>query len=152
MITKLRWLALVILVTGIGGCSDGGNTVKGKVSLDGKFLNTGTITCYPLKGEPISDAIQPDGSYELKGVQSGDSIFLVDVLNLDITPDHESIKKAGQTGKNAPIAPKAAPKAPASTEGKFIIPVIYKDPGTSPLKKPIKSGTNVIDIELTTKQ
>ncbi len=61
-------LIIVVLAAGISGCADSAVEpipVSGKVLLDGKPLDQGTIRFVPKLGRPASSTILADGSFDL---------------------------------------------------------------------------------------
>jgi hypothetical protein len=141
MATVARWgasaSALAVLVCVLPGCgSDLGATVTGTVTLDGKAVGPGMITFVPVEGatNPADGAIQIDGSYSLKtsrevGLRPGRYRASATVLD---QPD----VKPGERSYEAP---------------KLVTPEKYSDPSTSGLEYDVTPGSNMIDIELTSK-
>lgn len=132
--------ALAALLCGwfllLSGCGGGlQSSVTGTVTLDGKPVNRGNVTFIPVKdGVTAYGTIGSDGSYSINtgsntGVVPGDYIVLV-VVNGDIPP--------AVAGK--------APEPP-----KPLSPPKYAIKETSDLKATIKSGSNVVPLNMVSK-
>jgi hypothetical protein len=130
---------LVLLsIAFVAGCSGGKfeSSVSGTVTLDGKAIGPGFLVFAPVGGEtnPANGAIQTDGSYELKtantaGLHPGKYKVSVTVLDQpDVPPGERSFVVA-----------------------KSRIPEKYNDPNTSGLEFDVDSGSNTIDIPLSSK-
>jgi hypothetical protein len=117
------------------GCSGGHfeSSVSGTVTLDGKAIGPGFLVFAPIAGDtnPANGAIQTDGSYELKtantaGLRPGTYKVSVTVLDQpDVPPGERSYVVA-----------------------KSRIPEKYNDPNSSGLEFDVESGSNTIDIPL----
>lgn len=131
-----RLACIVTLVTAIVGCGGSDATVSGTVTLDGRAVGPGTIVFAPVDGtsNPADGAIQVDGSYFLKtsrdvGLKPGKYRASVSVL------DQPPVKP----GERSMVA------------AKLITPEKYADPSTSGLEYDVASGSNTIDVKLTSK-
>jgi hypothetical protein len=123
----------------VAGCSGGGfqSSVSGTITLDGKAIGPGFLVFAPLAGgtNPANGAIQPDGSYELKtantaGLRPGKYKVSVTVLDQpDVPPGERSYVVA-----------------------KSRIPEKYNDVNTSGLEFDVASGSNTIDIRLSSNE
>src|ERR1700743_2900379 len=62
------FLATALLACAVShGCGHGLATVQGKVTLDGKVLEGGNVTLYPVGPGPLSySGIESDGSYRIR--------------------------------------------------------------------------------------
>ena len=117
------------------GCSGGDfeSNVSGTVTLDGKAIGPGFLVFAPVAGDtnPANGAIQSDGSYELKtantaGLRAGKYKVSVTVLDQpDVPPGERSYVVA-----------------------KSRIPEKYSNIETSGLEFDVESGSNTIDIPL----
>jgi hypothetical protein len=120
------------------GCSGGDfeSSVSGTVTLDGKAIGPGFLVFAPVTGNtnPANGAIQTDGRYELKtantdGLRAGKYKVSVTVLDQpDVPPGERSYVVA-----------------------KSRIPEKYSNVETSGLKFDVESGSNTIDIPLSSK-
>ncbi len=130
-------LALGVLCLAIAnGCSgsDFESSVSGTVTLDGKAIGPGFLVFAPVAGDtnPANGAIQTDGRYELKtantaGLRAGKYKVSVTVLDQpDVPPGERSYVVA-----------------------KSRIPEKYSNVETSGLEFDVESGSNTIDIPLT---
>jgi hypothetical protein len=134
---KLLTTLFVVVTTpfwiGCGGVYDA--SVSGVVSLDGSPLPRGTVSYNPTQPGPASyGLIGSDGTYEVntgreEGLPSGEYTVTVVAKEETVIED-----------PNSSLPPKP---------GKTITPPWYRSKKTSPLKMTVESGTNQIDIELT---
>jgi len=124
-------IAIILLMAGCGGTYD--SYVSGLVTLDRKPLLRGTISFKPVQPGPTAyGLISDDGSFTLKtgresGLPSGEYVVAVVA--------------------NEPSVSKEEGALP--TPGKPITPLWYRSTKTSPLKITVDSGSNEIDLELT---
>ena len=120
-------LSLMLLV----GCGRSPATVTGVVSMDGQPLQRGNVGFAPVSGGmKATSRIQSDGSYELStnrdsGLQLGD--YQVTVVS----------REPGESKGSGPPMP-----------GKTLIPIRYGRVKTSKLNYTVESGSNTINIEL----
>ena len=144
--TRFIIVALLCLL-GCYGCSTNymkTESVKGKVTLDGVPVEGATIDFRPLaeEGDPGYATSDSDGNYTLqtlkgapdKGTTPGE--YSVTVLKDEQVETGRMIDVG--YGKKAPVL-----------ASKPLLPKVYRDPKTSPLKYTVKKGKNVYDIELT---
>jgi hypothetical protein len=119
------------------GCSGSGfeSQVLGTVTLDGAPIGPGFLVFVPDSGDrnPANGAIQPDGSYELKtantaGLHPGKYKVSVTILDQpDVPPGERSYEVARSR-----------------------IPTKYNDVNSSGLEFGVESGSNSIDLPLST--
>lgn len=130
--------ALALACAPLVGCGGDGmeSDVSGSVTLDGKAVGPGTIVFAPVAGEqnPATGTIQVDGTYFLssnraRGLPAGRYKASVTVFDQPAVP----------LGQRSYVQPK------------FITPEKYADPTTSELEYDVKSGSNTIDVKLSTK-
>jgi hypothetical protein len=121
-----------LLCAALAGCSDRGS-VSGKVTLNGKPLETGTVSFHPAMPGPLAyGTIDAGGGYELRtgsqpGVAPGEYVVTVSAIEL-------------------------VPPAPGSRDDplpKPLAPERYGSPKDSPLRCTVARGSNRFDIELT---
>jgi hypothetical protein len=126
-------LALVL----IPACNSGPEMagVTGTVTYHGKPLEKGNISFVATDGKrPNATAvIQPDGSYKLTTLESGDGVQLGD-YKVTVTGTAKS--------EILDYIPKGKAKADADAKAKAGIPAKYQDPETSGLTATVKSGRN----------
>jgi hypothetical protein len=121
------------MTTGCGGPYD--SSVSGLVTLDGNVVPRGTVTYQPVTGGPPALAqIDDSGSYEVwtgreEGLPSGEYAVAVSA--------------------NEPPTSQTSAKGGPPPPGKAITPVWYRSTETSGLKYTVESGSNEINLELT---
>lgn len=128
----LHWCAAGVccLILVIAGCGRGhGGAVSGRVTLDGKPLDTGTVTFHPTGGGPTAyGGIHPNGTYRVKtGTQQG------------LPPGEYRVTVLAATEP-----PTDGPSVP----GQMITPARYADPNQSGFQFTVARGSNQIDLEL----
>lgn len=134
----LRRLSHLVLLVGIGsfGCSSDMASVSGLVTLDDKPLNTGSVAFHPVNGGPAATGtIDGDGHYSLV-VGAGERLPPGDYI-------------ATVVATEPPKEPANPSSAPAP--GKPITPVKYGDVAKSDLKVTVKTGSNSLDLKLSSK-
>jgi hypothetical protein len=126
----------LLLCAGAQGCGNGLAKVEGTVSLDGKALEGGSVTLYPVGPGPLSYSnITSDGSYQIRtasrqGVLPGRYVATVSWLSGPPSP--------GMTLRQLEALEK--------------VPIRYCGEKTSDLNLDVKSGGNSIDLKLVTKK
>jgi hypothetical protein len=145
----LRWLGtLFLLLSFVGvGCntSQGGKTVSGKVSYNGKTLNWGKVSFLVSdKTSRVSD-IGPDGSYTIGNVPPGPA-------SISVSTQSEAGPAKPQAMKDAPAAPPVTGEASENPmpRNAVLIPNKYADPRSSGLTYEVtkeKTQTHDIDIK-----
>ncbi len=138
----MLWLRhVVILAAAVSlllGCSSSGleAQVSGTVTLDGKAVGPGTIT-FALKGgssNPATGAIEKDGSYRLKTARTAGlhpGTYQVSLTVFEAAQGRPGERLYGPS--------------------KMITPEKYSTTGTSGLEYEVKSGSNTINIDLSSK-
>ena len=138
-------LGLLVLSAGCGPNYKARATVKGKVTLDGKNLTTGTVMFYGKDNLTGSAPIGTDGRYVMNDAPLGDVQVTV------------SVSKVPPMGlghlKDAPKGP-VMPGESAPTAGKIpsqivFIPDKYAKVESSGLTYVVKKGEHEFDIPLT---
>jgi len=122
-----------VAMSGCGGVYDA--SVSGVVQLDGKPVHRGTVCYNPAGNGPSAyGRIESDGSYFLRtgreeGIPSGQ-------YKVTVVANEPPAEKRSETGGPPPA-------------GKLITPAWYKSAKTSGLDYSIESGSNEINLELT---
>jgi hypothetical protein len=146
LVGVLGWLGLTAFV----GCSGGGSVsgvapVSGKVTYQGQPVGGATIVFLSeaADGRPAVATSNPDGTYELLTLESKGALpgkYSVTVKKTENSQDLTREVSMEEAAANANAPP------PVSKE---LLPAKYGDPGQTPLKFEVKSGSNKIDLELT---
>jgi hypothetical protein len=136
-------VALLAAVAGCGGTANPG----GKVTFQGKPVVFGTVVMIGPDGIPKSGAIEPDGSYRVRGVRVGTAKVTVS----SPPPPGRSARKA-KVGRDADDderrpADEGTPASPEVIKAWFPLPEKYADPAKSDLKAEVKPGQPV-NLEL----
>ena len=144
---NLLLATLVVTALTLIGCSGSGaslktGTVQGKVLLNGKPLQKGTVFFFTaMGGDSASGAIQPDGTYTAR-YQSGFSIPAGDyAVSISVIAD-ESATPMDPSRLMDKIEKEGLPK-PSSA-----IPEKYTDSKKSGLIAVVKEGMNTVDFDL----
>jgi hypothetical protein len=127
-------VALLALV--VTGCGGRGN-VSGKVTYKGKPLVWGTVQFQGSDNMIRQANIEPDGTYSVTGVITGEAKAAVSSIN----PASSDFQPRRAEGRPPP------PPRP-QVKGWFPIPKKYQTTFDSGLTYTIKRGENKIDIEL----
>jgi hypothetical protein len=128
--------AIALLSLAPLGCGRG--EVTGKVTCEGKTVVFGTVQFEGSDGMLRQGNIEPDGTYTVNDVATGEAKVAVSSLNPK-SSDFVAIEREGM--------PKPPPRP--EVKGWFPIPKKYDAPHTSGLTYTIKRGKNEINIELT---
>lgn len=139
--TKIRrFAALLVGVAAIalvcGGCGQRVTMVpvRGRVTVDGKPLGSGSVMFQPQAGPAARGQIGPDGSFELGTHHPGDGV------------------RAGPAAVR--VTSVAAVKVVAGEEqpaGRSVIPMRYADFTTSGITVTVAPGMEPVEIELSSK-
>jgi hypothetical protein len=126
-------LMMLVTISGCGGVYD--STVTGIVTLDGSAVPRGTVAFHPTaSGPPAYSPIKEDGSYSMHtGRESG------------LPPGEYQVTV---TANEAPTQLQSAGGGPPPP-GKAITPMWYRSKDTSGLAYKVESGSNEINLELT---
>jgi hypothetical protein len=146
-----RWLsgfllaAVVVVVAVVAVCGYGskrdGNTVSGKVLLDGEPVTSGYVTFVDSQGKIAHSAIAADGSYRIARVAIG--VARIGVGQPRANPFSTARDAPAGAGNDKRLAP-----APAPTS---VIPERFNKPEASGLTYEVIEGNKSYDIELTAK-
>jgi hypothetical protein len=131
-----RSTALALLPLAALGCAGKGD-VSGRVTYKGKPLVWGTVQFEGSDRIVKQGNINPDGTYSVRGVATGEAKVAVSSIN-----PKSSDFQVRQAEGGPP------PKPRPEVKGWFPIPEKYDTPYKSGLTYPIKRGANEIDIEL----
>ncbi len=132
-------VALQVLAAGamlaLAGCGERRGDIEGKVTLDGKTVPGGVVTVYPSKdanpelaGQPLTTAIQQDGTFVVPNVPVGPAQITVT----------ESLR----------MSPISGGKAPGADARHMPLPPRYADKAKSGLSIDVKSGKQPLDLQL----
>lgn len=130
--SAIRLAALALGTLALAGCGSSTSAeVSGLVTVDGKALETGTVTFTTQDGSvQAAGQIGTDGRYTVAGGEQGlPPGEYVATVNAAVVVESES----GEA--------EAAPK--------LLVPIKYSDASTSDLKFTLKAGSQTIDLPLT---
>jgi len=136
------------------GCGSSGpdtHPVTGKVTIDGVAAKGCTIDFHPLEtgNQMASGVIADDGSYTLLTGVSGTPGAMVGKYKVVVKAVSEDTGTGEEGSEPAYMASGEDPtEAPASQESD-VVPKEYTDVSTTPLEKEVTSGSNTIDIPIT---
>jgi hypothetical protein len=147
--TAFSLLAVVSLLGTLAGCSGDPNLPKlgrvhGKVTYNGKPVDSGTVTFNPIPGkggetgQNATGQIEPDGSYVMTTFNTADGAIL---------GQHVVAVVVREKGSENQGKPKADSTIDYSMP-KIVTPSKYASVDTSPLRCTVKEGDNTFDIEL----
>jgi hypothetical protein len=146
---------LISLVTGLGlvfqlsGCSSYDSNmpklgkVRGKVSYQGKPVNTGRVVFTPVggkggdTGQGASGEVESDGTYEMTTFNAGDGAILGQHIVTVVVREKTAMPKPDADGHIKYEVPKA------------LTPAKYATADKSPLRCTVVEGGTVFDIEMT---
>ena len=135
-------LALLFLVVAVAGCEQPRGDISGKVLFNGQPLTVGSnrVSFHAATGSVTHSTVEPDGSYQLKGVPVGDGKFTVESLP---PPPLMMPAAPGKDGKMEVLGT-AGPAAKKAAN----LPKRYKDPAQSELTYTVTKGVQTFDLEL----
>ena len=140
---------LVCLVT--IGCGSGGpelGPVTGKVTLDGKPVTNGLVTFMPIGGgRPATGKTDANGQYALIGVDGKGA--LLGQHRVTVTTVAEAVVVTEMRSDSAEYAKQAVANPSDYNSAKVVEPIPERYNTKTELTKEVKSGDNVIDLELT---
>ena len=138
-----RWQGCLLLgMLMLLGCGTKRGDVSGKVTYQNTPLVYGTVVIFGRDGIPLRGAIQPDGTYSIKGVPAGPARLAV----VSELPPAKLPKKKKSSDK-LPPPPTGSPSVEVP-KGWFEIPAKYGDPNKSGLEFTVQPGPNSHDIPL----
>lgn len=137
-VTTRMGLGLALLtVLGCGGTAD----VSGKVTYQGKPVVFGTVLIIGADGIPKSGPIQPDGSFQARGIKVGPAKVTV---SSPTPPGVGASAKKGRGGRDDPDertpADAGSSVSPEVAKAWVPLPQKYADPEKSGLTADIGSG------------
>ena len=147
--TALPLLAGVSLLFSFVGCSRDPTMPKlgkvhGKVTYEGKPVDSGTVTFNPIlgkggeTGQNATGQIESDGSYEMTTFNTGDGAILGQHVVAVVVRE----KGSENQGKPKPDS------TIDYTMPKIVTPSKYVSVETSPLRYTVREGDNTFDIDL----
>lgn len=136
---RTSWLPTGALLLCLG-CNDGSVLVKGSVSVDGEALESGRMIFSPVKGDGKQGlaAIQPDGTFQLRGGDSKTGAF----------PGTYRVTITQKPTLSDEQRKKISKQAAGLTVDELT--VSYISPKDTPIVIP-ESGSDDLSIEITTK-
>jgi hypothetical protein len=141
---------LLVSLCGAGcGAGDAHPTGKltGKVTLDGKPLEVGTVQVVTADGKAHGSGILgKEGVYEIPNAPVGVVKVAVLVPDASAPPPPRGLKLNMKDAKDP-----GPPEDPAALKLALKLPAGYRNPQSSSLTTTIKSGDNSYDLPLTTK-
>lgn len=131
---------IVLLIMFVVGCGENGGVVSGKVTYDGKTIESGMVTFTPAKGMGSmvgTDIV--DGKYKATGVSVGDNI--VQVI---------AIKKVNHARSTEELAKLAAQQLASGNDTGIIEPadIVPANAQGNNNTVAIQSGNNTLDLIL----
>ena len=133
------------------GCAGGKADVTGRVSHQGKPVTTGTVVVRGADGVQLTGTIQPDGTYTVRGVTSGEVRFAVVSRDPAVVGARARLGKGRADGKEEDGTKGKAAKPtgpPAPTGNWFPLPDRYESAETSGLSTTLRGGENTFDLAL----
>jgi hypothetical protein len=130
------------LVLVLCGCGQKKGTVSGKVILEGKTVQFGSVLIVGRDHVPHSGAIQPDGTYVVQEVPYGEASLAV------ISTDPAS-RRAIKVPRSSLAEGEPPPEPPpVDNQGWFPIPDKYSDENQSGLSLTVQQPRTTHNIEL----
>jgi hypothetical protein len=133
-----------VLLAVSGGCGPGVGTLTGKVTQEGKPLNSGTVQAIHPNGTSYTAEIRPDGSYTIADIPAG-------TVAIGVSNPHPVAKYQELLGFAKTDAQRAElkPPTPETVRSWIGISPNYANPDSSGLTAEVKKGTNMKDLPLT---
>jgi hypothetical protein len=133
----------LLVACGVGllaGCGGGTGGLRGRVTVQGKSVVSGTVQVYAADGSVHTGDIGADGRYEVRGIPTGPARIAVNSADRTQKTSLEKVshgpraKDTGGRGGNPP--------------GWFPLDSKYADPAKSGIKADVAGGTREFNIEL----
>jgi hypothetical protein len=148
MTKRLLNLAAGFAVLAAVGCGGGTADVSGKVSFKGKPVVFGTVVVIGPDNLPKSGAIQPDGTYRVRGVKPGTAQLAVSSpLPPGARQSTKKVRGRGIDDDERVPDDAASPVSPEVARAWFPLPVKYADPVKSGLTADVR-GDEPVNLEL----
>lgn len=132
------------------GCGSGGpelGSVTGKVTLDGKPVTNGLVTFMPVGGgRPATGKTDANGQYELLGVDGKGAVL--GQHRVAVTTLQQAVAVTEMRSDSPEYAKQAVADRSAYDSAKVVEPIPARYNTNTDLTKEVKSGANVIDLEL----
>ena len=129
---------MLALVTAASGCGGSRASVSGRVTLDGKPLDHGTVAFQPTGGGPVGyGTIRSGGSYSIQtGQQQGlaPGQYVVTV---------QSVAQLAEAQRQVAVS-----GTMSEATGQLLTPPRYASRDMTPLRFQVKPGDNTIHLEL----
>jgi hypothetical protein len=134
LLRRVAAAALLVLSLVTAGCGGSPTDVSGKVTCKGRPLSVGSVTLIGSNGVVYGGEIQPDGTYTIPNVRTGE-------VKIAVTAPKPGLNKPPPFGGKGAERPRAA----ASSDPE--VPIEYADPETSGLKGTVERG-KPLDIDI----
>jgi hypothetical protein len=132
------------------GCGPKGpelGSVTGKVTLDGKPVTNGLVTFMPVAGgRPATGKTDANGQYMLLGVDGKGA--LLGQHRVTVTTLQETVAVTEMRSDSPEYAKQAVVDPSAYDSAKVVEPIPARYNTNTELTEEVKSGSNVIDLEL----
>ncbi len=139
----------IVSLCGCSGSQETGQTpvfpAKGKIIFQGKPLDDATVNFVSTSGKPVArGSTDENGEYTVSTYKEGDGAAEGEVVVL-VTKMESSAPKTASTEYGA-----SAPYPGSKSSSKYIVPKIYTNRDTSPLKVTVTTdeAKNVFDFEI----
>lgn len=147
MMGLLRIVVGGAFLVAVVGCGGGTADVRGKVTYQSKPVVFGSVVMIGSDGMPKSGAIEPDGTYRVRGVKVGTvKVSVSSPTPPGLVPARKNKASRDEEDERRP-ADAGQPVSPEVAKGWFPLPEKYADHEKSGLTAKVKSGSPV-DLEL----
>lgn len=148
-------MLMILTLVAVSGCTRL-QPAGGKVLVDGKPVQEGTIMFYPVnKGRPANARIQPDGSFTLSYENPGDGLPPGEYKVVIVADIWQELKKTKAQEQEEAIMKKNGVNDELPTNGILIhvVPPEYNDVKTTPLTQKVESSSSTQNFvfEISTK-
>jgi len=136
------------------GCGTGLQKAGGVVKVDGKPLDQGTVTFYPVQlGRPSTAEIQPDGTFELSYLKPGDGLPPGE-YKVAIVSDVWKVNDRAKAIEDAQFKKMGIKDEMSMAAGELIhiIPIVYNIIDTTPLKQTVSSESRKFEFDIPSKK
>ncbi len=136
-----RCLAPCLLVTGCGSAGPSLGEVHGRVTIDGKAVNTGRIMFHPETGRSATGEIRSDGTYSLTTFKQDDGAMVgkhrITIKAVDVVPNARPVGSTDLDQKQGGTV-------------RWLVPERYSAVETSLLTAEVTAGVNTINFNIPT--